>query len=192
MLVGATSMRLQDASKDDVLFDEDIDFIVVTSNHAHPKAFSRIAEGAWLRRIPLTFAVFQGSLLVCGPVVIRGISPCYDCYVRRDSAQMESPRMPDHEQVLRRAYDHHPELDSPGHLPTEVRLAALTVLSHIERPQAHASRTSMTSRIDSRRGMTNVIALHGCDCRTETDVPSEQLIPRQLRRMEPILKEVLG
>lgn len=192
MLGDASTMPLRDAISRDGLIGGDVGFVVVAANHPHPEAFARIADCAWENHIPLTFAVFQGSLLVCGPVILRGSSPCHDCYVRRDSAQMESPRMPDHEQVLRRAYDSHPDLDSPGHLPTEVRLAALTMLAQIEQPAGSAGRISMTSRIDSRRGMTEIIALHGCDCRRGLGEERADPLPRQLRRMEPLLRDLLA
>lgn len=192
MLPDPLTMRLRDALVGETLDRMDIGFIAIATSRAHPSAFAAVAECAWHRRIPLTFALFQGPLLVCGPVVVRNASPCYACYVRRDSAHMEAPRMPDHEQVLRRAYDQNPDLDSPGFLPTEVRMAALSVLGHIHDPLTHAGRFSMTSRIESRRGTSNVIALHGCSCRLPEGVSTSDLAPRQLRRLEPILKEVLG
>jgi hypothetical protein len=192
MLPDVLASRLRDALADGALEREDIGFIAIVASRAHPSAFAAVAERAWQRRIPLTFALFQGPLLVCGPVVVRGAGPCHACYVRRDNAHMEAPRMPDHEQVLRRAYDQHPDMDSPGFLPTEVRMAALSVLGHIRDPLASVGRFSMTTRIESRRGISNVIALHGCPCRLPEGVAAADLAPRQLRRLEPILKEVLG
>ncbi len=192
MLPQPMQVRLRDALADGTLDRDDIGFIAIVASRAHPSAFAAVSERAWQRRIGLTFAIFQGPLLVCGPVVVRDASPCHACYVRRDSAHMEAPRMPDHEQVLRRAYDLDPDLDSPGFLPTEARIAALTVLGHIHDPLAHAGRFTMTSRIESRRGISNVIALHGCACRLPEGVAASDLAPRQLRRLEPLLKEVLG
>ncbi|MBV9257956.1 MAG: TOMM precursor leader peptide-binding protein [Ktedonobacteraceae bacterium] len=101
-------------------------------------ALQQLIDGisfAWKR--PSITVVLNAPYLLIGPVVVPGISACYNCYERRflqHSARQEVYRS------LQAHYDQYPESGPQGYLPSLVHIAALRLAQNILQLDEDASK----------------------------------------------------
>jgi bacteriocin biosynthesis cyclodehydratase domain-containing protein len=139
----------------------------------------------WRQGIPWSSAVLDRTMLITGPVITPGASPCFACYHRR---RLSHVRTPERERVLLEAYAQDTACGLPGFLPGIVTMAVAALLLDQRDYQSASGRLCLADMLTGHVDETRVVRVHGChrcsrSARTGT---------RFVDHLMPVVKELLS
>ncbi len=119
----------------------------------------RLDRDCWQLGIAWSAAYPFERELVCGPLVVPGHGPCYQCFRRR---QLTHRPHPERETYLHAAYAANDTMGPPGFLPPMAWLAAAALRDDASAGPEAAGRLRVVDLVTGDVREHRVVPIHGC------------------------------